>query len=518
MSEHNMNPKRRQFLQHSSALAAMGGSAAWLANLAAVKEASAQATSDYKALVCIYLAGGNDAHNTIIPTDSVSWRCYSATRDPAVMAKVAGISPPQDLTSIALSQSSLLNISHRNAKGLNTGRTFALHPQLKKIQALYGQSRAAIVANIGPLIKPTSKVDLLDGSHPIPAKLYSHNDQTSTWQSFGAEGSTGGWGGLMMDKLSSRNVNTIFSSVGINQSAVWLSGQKVSPYLMGAGGVKIMGGSTGTVFGSAALFNAVRAAASTSSRQEAMATDFTRMASRTLSSEAVLSKNLPTGPMAPWGTPGTTLDTDPLLRYTDPNDQQTKANPLAQQLQAVARMIAARNSSGISAGRQVFFVSLPGFDAHNALLTSHASLLAKLDQAVDYFMTCLANMPGGDMRSQVTTFSASEFGRTLVNNGDGCDHGWGGHHFVFGGAVKGGDVYGRFPQFMAFDGDGNFFSDQLMTSGILLPEISVDQLVYTLGKWMGVAEADLVGTTPGKGIAPHIGNFDTADRDIGFMS
>ncbi len=142
--------KRRRFLQSSSALAALGASGAWLANLGAITQASAQSTGgDYKALVCIFLTGGNDAHNTVIPVDATSWRCYSATRDPAVMAQVTGSPMPDNLTSIALDQSSLLSISHRNAQGLNTGRSFALHPQLKRIQRLYAAGSAAIVANIG---------------------------------------------------------------------------------------------------------------------------------------------------------------------------------------------------------------------------------------------------------------------------------------------------------------------------------------------------------------------------------
>lgn len=500
-------------------MAALGTSAAWLGNLAAVRYASAQSSgADYKALVCIFLNGGNDAHNTVIPVDATSWRCYSATRDPAIMAKVSGNPMPDNISSIALEQSSLLSISHRNAQGLNTGRSFALHPQLKKLQKLYAGGSAAIVANIGPLIRPTSKVDMLDYSWPLPKKLGSHNDQASIWQSLGVEGTTTGWGGLIMDKLKSRNVNGAFCSVGVNAPGVWLSGQTVVPYLLGTGGFQSMGGNTGQILGSSTVYAAVRAAASTSTRHDVIASDFVKVASRTLSSESALSQGLPNVNQGPWGTPGTTADNDPLLQYTEPDTGLSKPNPLARQLQTIARMIAARNSSGIGAGRQVFMVSLSGFDTHSDQLRQHARQLAKLDHAVDYFQNCLAQMPGGDIRNQVTTFTASDFGRALVNNGDGCDHGWGGHHFVIGGGVKGGDVYGKYPAFMAFDGDGHFFSDELLTGGVLLPGLSVDQLVYTLGKWMGVAEVDLVGATPGAGIAPHIGNFDASVRDIGFMA
>lgn len=514
------NMQRRQFLQRTSAAAALAGTgSAWLANLAAMTQASAQsANADYKALVCLFLAGGNDAHNTVIPIDATSWRCYSATRDPAVLAQVSGITPPDNITSIALPQSALLPIGHLNARKLNTGRSFALHPQLKRIQQLYNQASAAIVANIGPLIQPTTKIDLLDDTFALPRKLYSHNDQASTWQSFGPEGDTGGWGGLLMDSLQSGNTNPTFSAVGVDSASVWLNGRTVMPYLMASGGFQVMGGASASVFGSSALYQTLRNVAATNQGADLLASDYARVASRALSAEAALSGSLPPASQAPWGTPGKAPQADPLLYYTNPNDGSSQLNPLALQLQVIARTISARSASGVGARRQVFMATLGGFDQHSDLLRQHGNLMARLDHAVDYFQRCLAQMPGGDLRSQVTTFTASEFGRALVNNGDGCDHGWGGHQFVFGGAVKGGDVYGRFPQFMAFDGDGEFFSDQLLRGGVLLPEVSVDQLVYTLGKWMGVPETDLIGTSPGTGIAPHIQNFEAIDRDIGFMA
>ncbi len=512
---------RRQFLRTTSALVGTTAASAWMGNLATLGQAAAQAasTTDYKALVCIYLGGGNDAHNTVVPTDPQSWRCYSATRDPAVMAQLTDTPVPTGITSIALDQAALLNINHLDAKGLNTGRTFGLHPQLKQIQQLYNQGNAAIVANIGPLIQPTSKADLIDSTYPVPAKLYSHNDQTATWQSFGLEGATvGGWGGRLMDSLVSRNANPTFSCVGVNAQAVWLSGAQTSPYLLGTGGFHVMGGSDGNIMGSSALFKAVRTVASQSTRGDTLAQDYMRTVNRALDSEAALTSGLPNAAQAPWGTPGTTAGTDPLLQYTDPNDGLRYFNPLAQQLQVVARMIAARNQGPIGARRQVFMVNLGGFDTHSDLLKQHGSLMAKLDHAVAYFMRCLSQMPGGDVRSQVTSFTASEFGRGLANNGDGADHGWGGHHFVIGGSVKGGDIYGMFPKFMAFDGDGGFFSDQLLQRGVLLPTLSVDHLVYTLGKWMGVPEVDLVGRTPGTGIAPNITNFDQTEWDLGCMA
>lgn len=504
----------------------MGGMAAtapWALNMASLGAASAQSSgTDYKALVCIFLAGGNDAHNTVIPLDAVSWRCYTGTRDPAVRAALNGttVGANTNNVSLALPSSSILPITHLNKAGVNTGRTFGLHPQLKQIQQIYKSGQAAIVANIGPLTQPTTKIDLIDPAFPLPKKLYSHNDQQTTWQTFEPEGATGGWAGKIMDGLASRNVNQTFSSVGVNTSNVWLAGRSVLPYQIGTSGVFLMGGDTGAILGSSALFQAVRKAAVTHNPADPFAQDYAKVAQRALSAEAALKQAMPSATIAPWGTPGSNSpEADPLLQYTNPETGKRAPNNLAMQLQAVARMIAARNHSAISAKRQVFMVTLGGFDTHSDQLKQHADLLAKLDHAIGYFFNALGNMPdGADLRAQVTTFTASEFGRALVNNGDGTDHGWGGHHFVVGGAVKGGDVYGRFPQFMAFDGDGNFFSDQLLRGGVLLPELSVGHLVYTLGKWMGAPEAELLGASPGGGIIPNLGNFDASGRDIGFMA
>lgn len=513
-----MTMNRRRFLSQGLMMGSAAATAPWALNLASLGSASAQSasTTDYKALVCIFLSGGNDAHNTVIPLDTVSWRCYTGTRDPVVRAALSGTSltSSSSTASLALPASSILSISHANAAGLNTGRSFGLHPQLKQVQQIYRSGKAAVVANIGPLVQPTSKVDMIDAAFELPKKLFSHNDQQTTWQTFEPEGATGGWAGRIMDTLASRNVNQTFSSVGINNSNVWLAGRNVMPYQIGTSGVYLMGGDSGTVLGSNALYQAVRSVAQIHNRQDPFAQDYVKVTQRALSAEAALKAALPAANMAPWGSPGSAAPAvDPLLQYVNPETGKSAPNNLAMQLQVVARMIAARNHSAIGARRQVFMVNLGGFDTHSDQMRQHADLMAKLDHAIGFFFNTLGNMPGGvDMRSQVTTFTASEFGRALFNNGDGTDHGWGGHHFVVGGAVKGGDVYGAYPQFRAFDGDGEFFSDQLLLGGVLLPGLSVDHLVYTLGKWMGAAPADLLGITP------NLHNFDSTGHDIGFMS
>ncbi|RZL03481.1 MAG: DUF1501 domain-containing protein [Rubrivivax sp.] len=515
---------RRSFLKHASVLGAAGLTTPWALNLASMGVASAQSssTTDYKALVCIFLGGGNDAHNTVVANDEASWYYYNTARDPNAAVVANGGTPVAGAVSISLKRSELLPITVKDAGGFNAERrfkVFALHPQLKRIRDMYAAGKAAIIANVGPLITPTNKIDLYDLNFPVPVSLMSHNDQQSMWQSFGAEGTVAGWGGLMMDSLMSRNTVSTFSSIGINSGPVWLSGKQVIPYQLSTSGLSRMAGE-GATFGSAAVYQAIRKIAATPTEATGtLAQDYTKTVQRALSVEGTLLSALPSATVAPWGTPGSaTPAADPLLKYTDPNTGLSTLNPLAQQLQLVARMIAARDASGVGAKRQVFMVTLNGFDNHDSLLTLHGDLMAKLDHGVAYFYDILSKMPGGqDLRSNVTSFTASDFGRALNNNGDGTDHGWGGHHFVFGGSVKGGDMYGRFPDFSPFD-QGSYFSAHLLTNGVLLPSQSVDQVVYTLGKWMDVPESALTGSGGTAGIAPNISNFDVSTRNLGFMA
>ncbi len=518
---------RRSFLKNASVLGAAGLTSPWALNLAAMGTASAQSSglTDYKALVCLFLSGGNDAHNTLLNTETTqsgAWYYYRAARDPSYNPNNPDAAPTviPGTTSIALNKADVLAITNKNAQGLNTGVKFGLHPQLKRTKQMYADGKAAIVANVGPLIQPTIKLDLNDPTFPLPQSLMSHNDQQSTWQSFAPEGAVGGWGGLMMDSLMSRNVNATFSSIGINGGPVWLAGKLVAPYQIGTSGVRQMAGS-GTTFGSQAVYQAVRNIASTAYRADTLANDYSKTVARALSVEGTLLSALPSATMAPWGTPGAANSTsDPLLKYVNPSTGLSTPNPLALQLQMVLRMIYARKHAQVGVRRQVFMVNLASFDTHSDQPANHSNLLAQLDHAVGYFYDALAAMPGGeDLRAQVTSFTASDFGRALNNNGDGTDHGWGGHHFVFGGSVKGGDVYGRFPEFRPFNETNSvYFSADFLTNGVLLPEVSVDQYAYTLGQWMDVSVSALTGVGGTAGITPHILNFDSSLRNLGFMA
>jgi uncharacterized protein (DUF1501 family) len=525
---------RRAFLRQAAAYASLGAAGPVAFNLAALSKAAAAGTSgdDYRALVCIFMYGGNDAFNTVLATDSESWGHYVDHRDPKSR------NPSDTSTSIALLPENtpadttaakgtpaylggVKGIAH-SGLGANAGRTLALHPSLSDVAQLYQQGRVALLSNVGPLTAPLSKAayDLPTASRP--AKLYSHNDQQSTWQSFSPEGASAGWGGRMGDLLMSQNgqgiaaadqalIQRSFTCITPAASAVWLTGGSVMQYQVSNTGLISLGNGS-RIFKDANLGTAVAAIMNPASSTNLFAQAQQELVDRALKANALLGAKLPASGLAPWGTAGQTSPyNDALLKYISPASGAEKFNSLALQLQMVARLIDANRAGGLNLKRQVFMVSMGGFDTHDNQNQNHADLMAQLNHALAYFDTVLGNMPGGNLRHQVTTFTASEFGRTFTNNGDGTDHGWGGHHFIAGGAIKGGDVYGSIPHYSTADAKGVFSSLDQLSNGVLLPSTSVDQMAYTLGHWMGVSDSNL------QDIAPHLKQFNAATHNLGFM-
>ena len=513
---------RRLFLHHAGAMGALAGAGAPLAlNLLAAGSAAAQTAPDYKALVCLFLFGGNDAYNMVLPTDTASWQAYSTTRNQAPDS-IALLAPGVQANGAAVAASparlgGVLPLNVLNAQGINSGRSFALHPLMGTLQTLFNSDgRLAIVPNIGPLIRPTTKAQYGQASYPKPASLFSHNDQQNTWQALAAEGATRGWGGRMGDALAAMNTRTVFTSVSAAGNAVWLSGQTVQQYQVGStGAIRMAADSSGRVYGSADLATALQRIASRSRGTHVFEADIAAISQRSIDAETTLRTALKPASDAAFGTApasGTySPNTDPKLLYDNPLTGVKSFNALAQQLQVVARMVDAGLAGATGVKRQVFFVSLGGFDTHDFQNRSHADLYARLAQALRYFDTSLGALGA---RGNVTTFTASDFGRTFTSNGDGTDHGWGSHHLVMGGAVKGGDLYGRFPGVGLKNANNNNFdssADQL-GNGALLPEVSVDQLGATLGRWFGVSDTALGA------IFPNLANFDASKRNLGFMT
>ena len=478
MADHNSS--RRRFLGNMLAVAG-SGALPFTLNLAAMGAAAAADASDYRALVCVFLTGGNDHFNTVLPTDSTSWNEYLRIRTTS------------DSGSISLpglgSSGGVLPITPSSAQG---GRTYALHPELGAIKQLFDAGRAAVVANVGTLIQPLTLAQYQAGSVPVPVKLFSHNDQQATWQSLQTEDSkaAAGWGGRIGDMLAASNSNAMFTCVSSAGNAVFLDGRTVRQYQVSANATAINRLSSG-LYGVQAGANPLRAII-TADHANLFQKEHAAVVNRAISSQAVLS-----GAMPPAGSGGVP---DPTL-YINPNTKVASVNPLAVQLQTVARVIAGRNALGVK--RQVFYVSMSGFDTHDYQRANHADLLARLAHAMAYFDTTMAALQGADLRNQVTLFTASDFGRTFTSNGDGTDHGWGSHHFVVGGAVKGRDIYGSMP----VTGLGHSLD---VGSGALLPTISVDQYGATLASWFGVSAAQMAD------VFPNIGNFST--RNLGFMT
>ncbi|MGA1676103.1 MAG: DUF1501 domain-containing protein [Pseudomonadales bacterium] len=445
---------RRQFLKTAAALQVVGAASPFALNLATIGSAAAQQTDGYRALVCLFLYGGNDHTNTVIPYDAPSHAEYFNSR-----------------TSIALPRDRLTATSV-GAVAQQGGREFALHPSLVNVSRLYREGNAAVVANVGPLIVPTSKTEYQQRLVPLPPKLFSHSDQQSAWQAYAAAGENVryGWGGTLGDQLADSNLTSAFTGISASGNAVWLSGRNMIQYQVSTSGALTMNAITKSLYGSAAAPLAYR--------------NLVTLSSRNLFENAIGAVNrrsIETNEKLRAALPPTRFFTTPI----------PTGNSLAAQLNVVARMIAARNTLGLY--RQVFLVTLGGFDNHANLLTEHARRMATLDSAINAFWSWLGQL---GLQSDVTLFTASDFGRTLTSNGDGSDHGWGSHHFVIGGGVAGGTIYGHFPP-TAYGTVAD------IGQGRLLPGFSVDQLAATMGRWLGVADSNM------SLVVPNIDYFDT---------
>ncbi len=462
---------RRAFLRRSAQLAFTGAALPTALNLAAMGEAAAFNATGYKALVCVFLNGGNDNWNTVVPYDDANHALYSGIRG-----------------SVSIGKAALANTVLTPTTALAGGRQFALHPVMTGLKDLFNAGQAAIQLNVGPLVVPVTRTQY-DGAnralYPLPPKLFSHNDQQSIWQSSSPEGSTIGWGGNIGDlALQSNGGSSLFTCVSVTGNAVFLSGDQALAYQVSPKGAVKINSVTNDVFGSAAVKNAMRDLVQ-QARTDVLENEYNRVTTRSVAAESSVNGSI--GGTAAAAT-ANTGEFAPFAGIPTNNN-------LAPQLKMVARLIAARTS--MSTKRQVFFVSIGGFDLHDNLVAGHITNMTRVSEAMTAFYRTTANL---GVAGDVTAFTASDFGRTLTSNGDGSDHGWGGHHFIVGGAVKGKAFYGTPPPISV--GDGSGAEDQWhVGQGRLLPSTSVDQYAATLGSWFGVEPNELAG------ILPNLGNF-----------
>ena len=403
---------RRQFLRTAS-MASMAGFyvSPFLLELNSVAAmAQGSGTSDYRALVCVYLQGGNDGHGTVVATDPDSYAAFVTARQGA-----PGLAYPlADLLPVTL-------------KTPQSGRSFALNPALTGIQNLFNANRAAIIANTGTLITPASKTQINANTVELPDSLFSHFDQTAAWQAIASNLGSGervGWGGAVADAIEAMNMNSnsMFTCISTCGNALFLAGQSSFQLNVTPAGPIPIGGIQQPPFGIPAAANPLNSIL-TSDETNLFAKEYEVVINRSMQAQAALVTA-----MAPAGAGG--VPNPP--QFLDPNTNMLADNPLASSLQTIARIIAGRASLGVS--RQIFYVQLGSFDTHDAQAKTHAQLLTQLGAAFEYFDGLMVNMGLSD---NVTAFTISDFGRTLTCNSDGTDHGWGSHHFVVGGAVAG---------------------------------------------------------------------------------
>jgi uncharacterized protein (DUF1501 family) len=431
--------------------------------------------SDYRALVCLFLVGGNDSFNLLIPSDTARYDIYSTSR--------SGPAP----AGMAIDKNTLIPVNPLTLD--HAGDTYGMHPSCPELATLFENGNLAFVVNAGTALQPTTKTNYLTPGYPLPPQLFSHADQQGQWQ-FGqpAQNGTVGWGGLAADRLSVLNPGmTIPMSISLNGQNRLQAGQVVQPYSVTSSGPAGLGGYNGAI--GTAKMNALA---------ELLAQTYPDPLSRHYRSTLQNSID--------WYQ---TLNSV-LKNATDlsANFPAKGVNPVADAMQEIAKIISVRNTLG--AKRQIFFVSYGSFDTHDGQLdtsTGQPKLFATISQALGSLYAATVQL---GVQDAVTSFTFSEFARTLNSNGDGTDHAWGGIQLAVGGSVIGKKLYSA-P--MASGND--YFPDQALDSadclqrGQMIPSVSSDQYSATLAKWLGVDSCD-IGT-----IFPYVGNFPTAD--LGFL-
>ncbi len=459
---------RRKFLAHSCCLGMASAKlsttlGSTLLSLGLARGAAAQGAGDYRALVCILLAGGNDSWNMLVPADADQYAQYRAIR-----------------TDLALPRTELLSLPGATVEG----RRYGLHPGMSGLQALVADGNAALVCNVGTLLEPFDPVAVANGSARAPLGLFSHADQIQQWQTGISDARvTEGWGGRTADLLQGANAaNGISMNISLSGNNVFQSGATVGEYSVeaaGDGAAGINAYDDGTQFGT--YRKQVIDTLLTVSQENILRREYRSRLVNAIESQQIFAGALQQAPAL-----------------------GTKFSPgyFSQSLRQIARIISVRAQLG--ATRQTFFVTVGGWDHHDDVLNQQAEMLPMISSGLLEFRNALNELAVLDA---VTTFTTSDFGRTLTSNGKGSDHGWGGHHIVMGGSVNSGTYFGIYPEIKP----GNPLD---VGRGIYAPTTSVDQYFAELALWFGVPASDLAS------VLPNVARFyspASAEMPLGFL-
>lgn len=468
---------RRQFLAGANAVGFATGLGALSA--ATSRRSWAATTGGYKALVFVFLKGGMDHADTVIPYDQASYDQIARTRS-SLFAAHAGSS-----ASASRRRDALLALNPSNG-GNYGGRQFALPQELSALKSLFDSGDLAIVGNIGPLLEPVTRAQIESGTALLPRRLFSHNDQQSTWMSFGVEGTRFGWGGRFIDHVlqSAPSQNAAFSVISTGSNDVFLTGQQARPLRISAGGAPTptlldRNGYIGYTAGDDLARSRMRDLLSQSDfgDRNVFARDLAKARGQALDNAQSLS-----GAQA--------MATQ--IATVFPNTR------LGGQLRAAAETINAQQYLNVT--RQIFYVTMDGFDTHSKQAEDLPDLHTNLADGLTAFRSAMLEI---GRWNDVTLATMSDFGRTMVDNGDGTDHGWAGNQFIMGGSVNGNQLYGDFP--LADIHSSNFTP----TNGRQIPSLAVEQYAATLGKWFGLNSSELAAALP------NLSRFNTSD--LGFM-
>jgi uncharacterized protein (DUF1501 family) len=460
------NPKsisRRRFLGQASC-AAVGTTALFntVLNMGMFNALACGAPDEYRGLVCLFLSGGIDSFNVVVPRGAAEYAEYAAVR-----------------ADLALPQVDLLPITPATPDG----REYGLHPALVELQALFEQKQLALMANVGTLVQPTTLQQYKNGSVPLPLGLFSHSDQALHWQtSIPDQRSAVGWAGRIADMLQESNCNqNISMNISLSGNNVWQTGLHTAHYTIDENGSTGLA-TYGEAWPEAQIF--------TQAVDGLLGLHYQNVFEKTYAHRMR-------------GAIDAHIQFSEAIDALPPLQTQFSDTSLSRRFRMIALTIAAREA--LDMRRQTFFVEAGGWDHHDEVIANQAAMLPVVSKALSEFHSALTEL---GVAQQVTTFTASDFARTLSSNGRGSDHAWGGNHLVLGGAVAGGEIYGTFPQLYA----GNPLDTE---RGRLIPTTSVDQYFAELALWFGVPAPDL------ELVLPNISRFyvpGSATPPVGFLA